>query len=354
MNILLCGGGTAGHITPALAIYDTFKEQGHTPRLIISEKDIPIVPSGYDYSTLKMKAPGNLIKNIFFIFSLLFALVDAFGYFSKYQPNIIIGMGGFVSFPMLLVARFKKIKIFLCDQNSIPGKVNRLFYKQAEMVYLSFNKSLEFMPTGKMFGNPVRSRFYSSNRDIARVTLGVGKDDNVLIVMGGSQGSLKLNNLFYQSLETIIKNVDDLHIFWMCGAKWYKDMSDKISSIKNDKINIFAYYKDIPSLLSAGDFALSRAGSSSIFEFMATGIPSLLVPFPYATDNHQYYNAREMLHRDMAYLIPESSLDANKLATILINNLNDKSRLNTMRENILSVATLKSDIFIVNDIMNRI
>ncbi len=353
MNIFLCGGGTAGHITPALALYDTFKEQGHEPRLIISEKDISIIPQGYDYSTLKLTAPGNITKNILFIFRFAFSLVDGFTLISRYKPQVILGMGGFVSFPMLILALLRKIEIFLCDQNSVPGKVNKLFYNKAKMVYLSFSKSLEFMPKGKVFGNPVRREFYITNRDVARITLGIGKSDKVLIVMGGSQGSLKLNNLFFSVINKLNAGVENLHIFWLCGSKWYKDMQSKISKIKLSNVHIFSYYKDIPSLLSAGDFALSRAGSSSIAELMVIGLPSLLVPFPYATDNHQYYNAREMLHKDMAYLIKESLLDSDRLANILISNLNDQNRLNTMKENILIAEANKADVFIVNDIINE-
>ena len=353
MNVLLCGGGTAGHITPAIALYDKLKEEGYTPRFIVSEKDIAIIPSGYDFNTISLKAPGNIIKNIIFMLEMLFAIFQANGYIKKYNPEFVIGMGGFVALPMLFLAKIKKIKIFLCEQNSVPGKVNKMFYKDAEMVYLTFNKSLEYMPKGKVFGNPVRKEFFISNRESARKILELNNDSKVLLVMGGSQGSLKLNELILASLKKISNSVDDLHIYWLCGKVWYKNVANKINSKTFKNVHVFAYYKDMSSLIHAADFTVSRAGSSSVAEFLAVGLPSLLVPFPHATDNHQYFNARELVDKDMAYLVRESSLNADKLSQIIIDNMKDKARLMTMKNNMLEASYSKSDIYIVDDIKSR-
>lgn len=352
MNIILCGGGTAGHITPAIALYDAFKKEGHTCNLVVAKKDAALIPRGYDFRTLNLNPPGNIKKNILFILLFLPSLLKSREYIKKYSPSIIIGMGGFISLPMLFMARFMKIRIFICEQNSIPGKANRMFAKYSVMNYLSFSKSLEYMPKGKLYGNPVRSEFFIINRDNARKQMNLKDDDKLLVVMGGSQGALKLNKLFLESIENIKKNVSNLHIVWLAGPKWYKEMEENIKKYEN--VLVYSYYKDMPVLLHAADFAVSRAGSSSISEIIAVNVPSLLVPFPYAADNHQYYNARELLDKDMAYLMQESQLDKTKLENIIINNLKDEKRLQTIRNNIKENGTSNSASFIVNDIIGRV
>jgi len=353
MNVLLCGGGTAGHITPAISLYDRLKEEGYSPKFIISEKDVTIIPNGYDFNIINLKAPGNIFKNIAFTFGMFFAIFQANNYIKKYKPKFVIGMGGFVALPMLLVAKIRRIKIFLCEQNSVPGKVNKIFYKSAEMVYLTFNKSLEYMPKGKVFGNPVRKEFFISNRESARKTLELDNNVKVLLVMGGSQGSQKLNELILSSLNKILNGINDLHIYWLCGQSWYKNVSNKINTKKFKNIHVFAYYRDMPSLIHAADFTVSRAGSSSIAEFLAVGLPALLIPFPHATDNHQYFNARELVDKDMAYLVKESLLDVDKLTQIIVDNIQDEGRLSVMKKNMLGASYSKSDIYIVDDIKSR-
>lgn len=352
MNAILCGGGTAGHITPAIAIYDTLKEQGHSVEIIVSTKDASLIPERYNFKMINLTSPGNFVKKIKFILGFPFALIKSYKYIKEVSPNFIIGMGGYVSLPVLIIGLMMRIKIFLCEQNSVPGKTNKLIYKFATMTYLTFNKSLEYMPNGKVFGNPVRKEFFITTRESARMTLEIKENDNFLLVMGGSQGALKLNELFLSSIKKIQSSVENLHIVWLTGSKWYEDISKKLDSMHIKNIKVYSYYQDMPTLLHAADFVVSRAGSSSISEIMAVTLPSLLIPFPHATDNHQYFNARELLDKDMAYLVQESVLDKTKLENIIISALNDKKRLNVIKENIKKANVRNSALFIVNDIIN--
>lgn len=354
MNVILCGGGTAGHITPAIAIYDYLTKSSHKPRLIVSNKDYVLIPNHYNFNTININPPGNFIKNLIFILKFPSALLKAKKIIKNHKPDCIIGMGGYVSLPMLYMAKKMNIPIFLCEQNSIVGKVNKIFAKDAKSCYLTFNKTLEQIPNGKVFGNPVRDDFFIVNRDGARNIFKLKSDDKLLVVMGGSQGALKINELFFNSIKTIQSKVKNLKIVWLAGPRWSTNIIEKIKNEKIENVSVYSYYKDMPTLLHAADFAVSRAGSSSISELMAVNLPSLLIPFPFATDNHQYFNALDLSNKDMAYLINESQLDSDKLANIIINNINNTERLNIMRETIAKNYTAKSVSLIVNDILSII
>ncbi len=351
-NIILCGGGTAGHITPAISIYDFFKKKGYNPKLVIAKRDISLIPKEYSYEALSISSPGNIKKNILFIINFLPAIISAYKIIKNTKPKCVIGMGGFISMPILYVAKIFQIPIFLCEQNSIPGKVNKIFYKSAKSTYLTFDKTLEFFPNGKVFGNPVRKEFFSTNREEARKKMSLNDNDKLLVVMGGSQGALKINQLFLESIEDIKKEINNLHIVWLTGNSWADSIIEKTKGI--DNLTVHSFYTDMPTILYAADFIVSRAGSSSISEIIAVNTPSLLIPFPYATDNHQYYNALDLFNKDIAYLVEEKDLNKNTLTTIIVNNIKNNSRLNDIRNNISNNNKIYATELISNDILKNI
>lgn len=354
MNIILCGGGTAGHITPAISIYDFLKKSSHSPRLVVAAKDYALIPNNYNFNSIDINAPGNILKNMAFILRFIPALIKANDIIKKHNPVCVIGMGGYVSLPVLYMAKKKNIPIFLCEQNSIPGKVNRIFYKYAKCCYLTFSKSLEYMPKGKVFGNPVREDFFIVGRTGARNVMRLKENEKLLVIMGGSQGALKLNELFFECIKSIQAEVDNLRIVWLAGPKWANQMIEKVNEAKINNVTVHSYYRDMPTLMHAADFMVSRAGSSSISEILAVNVPSILIPFPYAADNHQYYNALDLSNKDMAYLIEEEELDKEKLSNIIIKNLNNKERLEIMRNNIKRNFTARAVSSIVADIIDKL
>ena len=182
---------------------------------MVAARDYNLIPPHYDYNYLEINSPGNLLKNIAFLLKFIPSMIKANNIIKKHKPECIIGMGGFVSMPMLYVAKLKKIPIFLCEQNSIPGKVNKIFYKHAKGAYLTFSKTLQYMPKGKVMGNPVRDDFFIVNRKSSRIIMKLKDDDKLLVVMGGSQGALKLNNIFLDCIKNVKENVKNLHIVWV-------------------------------------------------------------------------------------------------------------------------------------------
>lgn len=364
MNILIVGGGTAGHLTPGMALYDEAKKRGHNVRFIISTKDTAIVSKEqYDYDTLNLSSPINIKRKLIFMLQFILAFFISVHSILKYKADFLIGMGGYVSLPPLIAAIIMGKKIYLCEQNSIPGKVNKLLHKYAKSIYVTFSKTLEFFPNAKAFGNPVRSTFFSIDQEAARKKLIISKKDKMLVVTGGSQGAKKLNEIVFETLDLIYNNdnksdntndMSNLKVCWLCGRAWYENCTNQIStkSYKNN-IKIIDFTNDMPYILAASDFVISRAGSSSISELIALNLPSLLIPFPYAAENHQYYNAKELSDVGAADLIEEVELSSKVLAEIILQNMNDNSKLQTMKEKMKTLNMDNATGQILNDIFSQ-
>ncbi len=334
MNILIVGGGTAGHLTPGMALYDEAKKQSHNVRFIISQKDTGIVSADeYDYDILKLSSPINLKRKIIFMIEFVFAFFASVHYIMKYKADFLIGMGGYVSLPPLIAAIIMGKKIYLCEQNSIPGKVNKLLHKYAKSIYVTFSKTLEFFPNAMVSGNPVRSSFFSIDRAKSRAKLGLNESDKMLVVMGGSQGAKKVNEIVFEALDIIYQTMPQLKVCWLCGKLWYETCTNEMETKSyKENIRIIDFSNQMPSILSASDFVVSRAGSSSISEIIALDLPSLLIPFPYAAENHQYYNAKELSDVGAALLVEEAQLTPNKLSDLIIEKISDDTSLETMKE----------------------
>ncbi len=355
MNILIVGGGTAGHLTPAMAIYDEAKKQSHNVTFIISEKDKAIVPSDkYDYETLKLSSPINIKRKIVFMIQFIFAFFLSIGYIRKYKADFLIGMGGYVSLPPLIAGIMMRKNIYLCEQNSIPGKVNKLLRKDAKSIYATFAKTLEFFPNAKVFGNPVRSNFFSIDRATSRAKLGLTQNDKMLVVMGGSQGAKRVNEIVFEALDILYRKMPDLKVCWLCGKLWHENCTNEIETKSyKENIRIIGFTNEMPSLLAASDFVVSRAGSSSISELIALGKPSLLIPFPYAAENHQYYNAKELADVGASLLVEEAELTAPILASLIEEHISDDSELESMKEKIKMLNMDNATIQILNDILSQ-
>lgn len=353
MNIILCGGGTAGHINPAIALYDVFKDMGHKPYMLVSTKDSDLIPMQYRYNTIKLKSPGNFIKKILFALGLLPALLKSLKYLKEYEADVVIGMGGFVSFPVLLAANMRNINIYLCEQNSHAGKVNIMFYHDAKTVYHTFSKSLLQIPKGEVFGNPIRRDFFITNRDTARASLELKENQKLLVITGGSQGAYRLNELFLLGIEKVQSEVKNLKIVWLTGKKWLSKLEGEVERRGIKNVTLHSYYRDMPSLLYAADFCISRSGSGAISELLVCNLPSLLIPFPYATDNHQYDNARELMDKGLAFLMTESALDESKLTNFIIDTLNNETLLLEMRKRIEDYNIDDAGLLIAYDIVRR-
>lgn len=309
MKIIISTGGTGGHIFPALRIKERLIQENFDTILLIGGKvKIPLKEKGI----LIKAAPfmgKNLLKAFLNTFINIYGTLQALKFLTR-NPFPVVATGSYASFPVLASAFIKKIPYFLLEQNSIPGRVNRIFSRNAAINFLSFEKAEEYLKGKKIFtGNPLRE-FKKVNKKDAREILDIKSNEKVVLVFGGSQGSKFLNDLTVQ----ISGEMRDFKFILITGA-------DKYDSIKiNSQSNIiaFPFYKDMEILYSATDIAITRAGGITLYELLYFGIPSLLIPFPYASDNHQLHNALEMKRKYAFFeVLEEKNADSSKVMDMI-------------------------------------
>lgn len=348
MKYIISAGGTGGHIYPALAIINKIKQEdnkadilyiGTNDRMeskIIPDKNIPYF--GIELSGLNRK---NVFKNIKVISNLNKSYKKVKKEIAKFKPDIVIGVGGYVTFPVIYAAHKLGIKTVIHEQNSIPGLTNKLLSKVVNRVFISLPGSKEYFKTRNIIytGNP-RSQEVVSVKPINKKTYGLNNDKKLVIIVMGSLGSMTMN----QKLKDIIPNFKnkDYEVVFVTGNNYYNDYKD----IKVDNVKIVPFIDNMLEYIKACDLIVSRSGASIISEITVSGVPSILVPSPYVTNNHQYKNALELANVGASVIISEEDFNSDNLIGKIDEIIENKVKYNKMVE-----ATLKLGI---NDSQDRI
>jgi len=320
MKIAIVSGGTGGHIYPGLAIAEELKRQKPAVSILFlgSAEGLEnklVTREGYAIKIIRSRA---LLRKLSYQ-AISAPFVSALGFFQaiwilkKYSPDYLISTGGYASLPVVLAAKILAIKIILHEQNVFPGFVNRFVRKFADKVFVTFSETRAFMD-GEVVGNPVRRKIREAERENARRKLGISPDKRVVLVLGGSQGSKKINETVIKILENLPPDLVLMHIIGKRDFPWV------FSAIENKKIKNYhplAYLHDMDAALAAADLVVSRAGATAIAEFLVRGLPMVLIPFPYAADDHQRLNAEAISKNGGAVLVPESEFNPEKLFALL-------------------------------------
>lgn len=325
MKVIVTAGGTGGHIYPALAIIDKIKEKepksefiyiGTTNRM---EKDI--VPArGIKYVGIEMY---GLTKNIANDFKVLFLIQKNIKICKKimkeFKPDVVLGIGGYVTFPVILAAKKLGIKTFIHEQNSIPGKSNRMLGRLADKIGVSFKGSIHYFDEKKTVftGNPCSERALAMEK-ISKTKFGLSKNKKFVLMVQGSLGSSSVNSKMLEFLQSIDK--ENYEVLYVTGKNSYETFSKNKFS-KN--VFIEPYIENLAGLMKDADVIVSRAGASSISEIIALKKLSILIPSPYVANNHQFFNALELANNRAAIILEESSLNANVLKSQIDKLLND-------------------------------
>ncbi|MEK6795871.1 MAG: UDP-N-acetylglucosamine--N-acetylmuramyl-(pentapeptide) pyrophosphoryl-undecaprenol N-acetylglucosamine transferase [Spirochaetota bacterium] len=317
MRIFIAGGGTGGHLTPAIALAAEFSRRGIEPTLIVGARDVDMLPKGLAHHTLIVRARYGFIGKVRHVLELIISFFQSVSYIVYARPSAVIGVGGYLSVPPIIAGVLFRVPIFICEQNSIPGKANRFLALFARGVYHSFNKSMEYVAKGIVTGNPVRADFYHMTKRRARKALAIPVNARVLLVTGGSQGAKRLNEIFLDAYPLLSRRDTRVRVLWVTGRGNYDVIANEVSRRKLSGITLFAFHAQMHMLVHAADCALSRSGSSTVSEFMVASLPAVFVPFPHATDDHQYYNAKEMADLSHADILREETLTAEDLASAL-------------------------------------
>lgn len=363
MRVVLTGGCTGGHIYPALAIGDKFKEKDPNTEVIFIGHayglETSIVPAaGYDLKIvhcdwLRRDEPLKTVKTLA---ETARGRREAIAIMKKFKPDVVVSTGSFVSVPAVLAARALGIPYYMHEQNGFPGVSNRLYARGARKVFLGFEAARQyFRDTSNVMysGNPVRKDFYDRDAKADRIALDIADDKLVITVFGGSLGSTTTNEIG----EAVIKEYggrDDVVVIFGTGKDYYDEVMDKLKAAgldKFDNVRVNAYISDMPTVLSASDLVVSRAGALSVAEVTMSNTAAIFVPSPNVTADHQYYNALAVETVGGAKIVRENEDTAANVLKEIIELANDKDKMEQMKKASKSIAPVSATDIIYDTIM---
>jgi len=325
MKIIVSAGGTGGHIYPALAIIKKFQEMEKDLEVIYigthNRMEKEIVPKmGIKYIDLEIYgfSKTNILRDIKNISLIKKAMNKCLKIMKEFKPDIVIGCGGYVTYPVIKAAKKLNIKTFIHEQNSIPGKSNVYLSKFVDLVGISFKNSKNYFKKAKRVvytGNPCGENALTVKK-VSKSTLGFKPNDKLIIIVAGSLGSESLNNKFKAYLSTI--DNESYNVLYITGTNLYNEFIKDTKFSKN--VKVVPFYDNLPSIMKDAYLVISRAGASTISELLALKIPSILIPSPYVANNHQYYNALDLANMKVSELIEEKNLNSN-IIKVMINEL---------------------------------
>lgn len=354
-KVLISGGGTGGHIFPALSIADELKARMGAEILFVGAEnrmEMTRVPAA-GYEIIGLPVAGfdrkRIWKNISVLFKLFKSMRMAKNIVRKFSPDIAIGVGGYASGPTLKAAQKAGVPTLLQEQNSYAGVTNKLLGKKAAAICVAYDGMERFFPGEKIIktGNPIRKSLLSSKKTVkeARESFGLDPRRHTLLVVGGSLGARTIN----ESLEAGIKELADngIQVIWQTG----KNFGDRgIAAVKNIKgVVVTQFITDMAAAYKAADLVIARAGAGTISELEALGKPAILVPSPNVAEDHQTHNAMALVGRGAACLVKDSDARQNLIATAL-RTINDQESLAQMTKNISEMGVQDSDALIADEV----
>ena len=338
MKILLSGGGTGGHVYPAIAIANKIKEENPEAEIIFvgTEKGIEseIVPKyGYELKTVTVQGFKRKIdfENVKRVFKLFKGLEQSRKIVKKFKPDVVIGTGGYVSGPVLFNSSMSKVPTIVHEQNSFPGVTNKILAKMVTKVLTSFEDSPERFPEETrsklvLTGNPVRKEILISKKSVSRRKLGIQEDKKMVLCYGGSGGSRKIND----SMKLVIRNLvnDDIAFIYATGKNFYDGFISDINDLDLKPYQkVVPYLEDMATALAACDIVIGSAGAISLAEITALGKPSIIIPKAYTAENHQEYNAKSVESKGAGIAILEKNLTPETLNETVYKLLGDRDLL---------------------------
>lgn len=356
------GGGTGGHIYPAVAVGFALQKEPDTKKVyyvgnpsnlekkIAEDKVFDFL--GVDITGMPRVAGFDFVK---WSFKLACATLKSVFYIIKYRPNVIFGTGGYVSSPMLFAGILTRTPVVIHECDAIAGKVSKVIAPFAKSVSVAFETSKDGLNAKEIYvnGNPIREEFLSTDRFNARKEWGL-KDKLTIMVMGGSQGAKKINTVLVQNLKQLFKKYD-IQIIHQTGMKNYDDTVKELKKVypeytENSRYILRPYFKKMYLPMLASDIAVSRAGSLSISEICVSGLASLLIPYPYAAADHQRKNAKEMAELNAALYLDDTDCTPESFMEKLEEIINNTQKMIELQNNAKKLVKYDATDNIVNQI----
>ena len=335
MKICCVTGGTGGHIYPALALMDKWKQMHPDVDILFIGNDdrmeADLIPSyGYAFRSLHTSGlVGNVFSKLKAVGQLFLAYSKSKTYLKEFHPDLVIGFGGYVSAPVMLAATSLKIPTVMHEQNSIVGKSNKLVMNRVNRIITCYEKCEEVFPKEKiiLLGNPRGTIAKEATFDEAYFTsMGLDVNKKTILIMMGSLGSSSVNDLMKEALKGVEGN---LQFLYACGKN---NASDLHLFDGQDNIHVVDYV-DTLRVYSHIDGLICRAGATTLAEVTALGIPSILIPSPYVAENHQYYNAKALVDKHAAYMVEEKDLNAKNLQKAIMELFGNEEEMKTVSMN---------------------
>lgn len=340
MNIVLSGGGTAGHINPALAIATILREEGHhvfyagTPggveARLVPQAGLPF--TGFEAVGFNRSHPKTIVRALRLLSS---STKQARAWFDQVKPDVVVCFGGYVCMSVGRAAAKRGIPLVVHEQNSIMGMANRYLANKATAVALTYEVAGEPVKDKSklvLTGNPVRRSIFDATREEGRAYMGVPDDARLLVVFGGSLGARHVNEAVAQCKTDLLAH-GDLHVWHITGPKELDTVRGQLALTEEEarRYHVIGYENQMGKVLAGCDMVVSRSGATSLAEISALRIPALLVPFPFATADHQTTNAREYVRAGAAYMMADDQVETEGFHDLLMSLVEDEDARAAMR-----------------------
>ena len=358
LKVIIAGGGTGGHIYPAVAIGQALKRLNKDVQLLFvgakGRMEMEKVPQeGFEIVGLDIAGfdRSNMLKNIWLPIKMIKSYMQAKSIIKSFQPDVVIGVGGYASFPMLNAAQRNDIPTLIQEQNSFAGKSNKILGKRADAICVAYEGMERFFPKEKIIktGNPVREKISTStiSRHGGQEWLGLDEHKKTVLVIGGSLGAKAVNEAVDAGLEKILE--EDVQVIWQTGKYYYAQAEHRAGKFVG-RVRVFEFIKDMDYAYAAADYVVSRAGALAISELCIVAKPVIFVPYPFAAEDHQTSNAMALVKNNAAFMVTNSAAKT-ELVIELRKLINDNLRQEKMIENLKTLAISDADVRIAKKAM---
>ena len=360
MKVLISGGGTGGHIFPAVSIANALREKYPDCEILFvgaeSRMEMERVPAaGYKIEGLPIRGfdRAHLLKNISVLIDLCKSMRKAKKIVKEFQPDVAVGVGGYASGAAMKVAAKLGVPVLLQEQNGFAGVTNKLLKNDAKKICVAYEGMEKFFPAEKIIltGNPVRQNLAGGNKEEALKEFGFSADRKVLLIIGGSLGARTVNNSVIAHLKEIADS--GIQVLWQTGKSYIEVARKAAEPFKSERLIVTDFVSRMDLAYAMADLVISRAGASSISELCLLGKPAILVPSPNVAEDHQTHNAMALVNKNAAVLVKDVDAE-NEMVAKALELINDEAKLADLSKNILTLAQRDSANRIADEVVKLI
>ncbi len=346
IKIVISGGGTGGHVFPAIAIADALRQKDKNINILfVGAKDkleMERVPAaGYSIEGLPVTGFQRRLtyKNILFFYNLLLSMIRAVKILRKFKPDVVVGVGGYASGPVVRAAATRGIPVLIQEQNSYAGVTNRLLANKADRICVAYEGMEKYFPAEKVLltGNPVRLDLHDiyGKRPEAKKFFRIKGDKKIMLVLGGSLGAGSINQVISKNIGIIIEN--GIELIWQTGRAGFNSAKLVADKTGSEAVHAYEFVSRMDLAYAAADLVISRAGAITVSELCLTGKPAILVPSPNVAEDHQTKNAMALVGENAALMVKDAE-SAEKLIPTAIDLMNDDKKMEDLKKNISKMA----------------